>query len=937
MKNLSNIIILSALTAIPATGAYAQQDELNYPDSVASKVNVAFKTVDEEDLMGGVSTLNMVELTQKNYATYSLENMQSYIGGYTGELWNMGDCLVLVDGVPRDADNVMPTEIEQITFMKAASAVILYGSRAAKGAILITTKRGRAEGLQVSLRGNASLYVPKRYPKYLGSAEYMTLYNEALENDGYDPVYSDEDIYNYASGKNPYRYPDINFFSSDYLRKTYQRYEGVAEFTGGGKYAHFYTNIGLYHLNDLIDFGEGKDNHTTRLNVRGNIDLVLNDWVTGWVNANVSFYDSRSDNADYWSSSATLRPTSQYPLTPLIPISYIEESDESSWTLVNNSNYVIDGKYILGGTQDNQTNPFAAMYAGGYTKYTSRQLQFDAGINLDLRKITPGLSFKFMMAIDYSTSYNTSINNEYATYEPTWNTYSGTDLITSLTKYGTDSSTGTQEVSDSYYEQTILFSGQFDYTKQINKDHNINASLIAHGYQESETGEYHRTSNVNLGIQATYNYQKKYYLDFSGAAVHSAKLASGHRNAFSPSVTAAWRISKEKFMENADWLDDLKINLSYAVINEDLDIEDYYMYDNIFTATGTWWGWSESANSMQTSDSQRGENEDLGFVKRKEFRAGIDASFFDGQIKLNANFFTTDLDGLLTTASNLYPNYFTTSYPESSFLAYINYNIERRKGVDFTLNMHHEFGEVDLGLGVTGLWTTNKNVRVSESVEYDWLATEGARIDAIRGYECLGFFQTEEEVAESAVINSNTQPGDLKYKDQNGDGVIDSQDEVVLGHYNPDFYLGINFTAKWRDFTFFLAGTGSFGGMNIKNSSYYWVYGDGKYSEVVRGRWTAETAETATYPRLTTEGGELNFVTSDFWTYDTTNFTLEKVQITYDFPKSLFARTNVVKGLSVYLSGSSLFMIAKERKHMETNVGSAPQTRCYNLGVKINL
>ena len=129
--------------------------------------------------------------------------------------------------------------------------------------------------------------------------------------------------------------------------------------------------------------------------------------------------------------------------------------------------------------------------------------------------------------------------------------------------------------------------------------------------------------------------------------------------------------------------------------------------------------------------------------------------------------------------------------------------------------------------------------------------------------------------------------------------------------------------------------TGNFGGMGVKDNSYMWCYGSSKYSDVVLGRWTPETATTATYPRLTTEGGELNFVTSDFWTYKTDAVRLNKVQLTYDLPENLF-QGKWVKGLCVYLSGSNLLTISGERKYMETNVGSFPQTRFYNLGAKVN-
>ena len=933
MKHIiKNIALGAALLPVAAVA----QTEKEYTDSVASQVNVAFRTVNEADLMGGVSTVNMVEQAKKDYTTYSLDGMDALVGGYNGQLWNQGEALVLVDGVPRDANNVLPTEIEQITFLKAASAVVLYGSRAAKGVILITTKHGRNDGLNVSVRGNASLYVPKSYPKYLGSAAYMELYNEALQNDGKAAVYSEDDIYHYASNENPYRYPNINFFDSQYIKKTYQRYDGTAEFSGGGRLAHFYANIGLSNVGSLMNFGEGKNNHTTRLNVRGNIDLRLNDWIDGYVNANATFYDARNDNSNFWSESATMRPTSQYPLVPFIPISYVEEADAVTLKTIQNSNYIIDGKYFLGGTQSQQTNPFAAMYAAGYNKYTSRQMQFDMGMNFDLKSLVKGLKLKTKFAVDYHTQYNTSINNEYAVYEAKWNNYSGQDLITSITKYGTDKRTGTQNLSNSHDKQLILMQAQLDYDRSFG-DHNLNATLLAHGYQISEDGKYHRTSNANLGLQLAYNYAHTYYADLSMAAIHSAKLAEGHREAISPVVSLGWRLKNESFLRNVKAVDDLKLTASYGIINQDLDIEKYYMYDYVFTATGTWWGWNEVANSMQTSDSQQGSNYNLGFIKRKEFRAGLTGSLWEGALKFDANFFTTSTNGLLTTASTIYPSYFQTYWPVSTFLANTNYNNQRRTGVDLTLNVHQKFGEFDTNFGVSAMYYTSKNTKWDENVEYDWLKAEGQSIEAMRGYECLGFFKDADDVANSAKINNNTKPGDLKYKDQNGDGIIDSKDQVVIGKWTAPFQMGVHFTVKYKDFTLFAQGSGTFGGNGLKNGKDTWVYGDGKYSDVVLNRWTPATASTATYPRLTTESGDLNFVASDFWKYSTSAFRLNKVQLTYDLPQSIFAGDSFVKGVSVYVSGSNLLTIAKERKYMELNVGTAPQTRMYNLGVKVNL
>lgn len=902
----------------------------------ADSVEVAFRTFAKQDLLGAVNTVSVSDLTQKNYMTYTLDNMQSLVGGYNGGLWNQGSVLILVDGVPRDAGNVSPEEVENVTFLKSAQAIALYGSRGSKGVILITTKRGIKDGLEVKVGGNATTYVPKRYPKYLGSAQYMTLYNEALQNDGLSPIYSDEDIYHYANHDDPYRYPEINFFSKDYVKKSYQRYDGNAEFRGGGKYAHFYTYIGFYHVGDLLNFGEGKKNHTNRLSVRGNIDLKLNDWVTGWIDADATFYDARGDLSGFWGSSATLRPTSQYPLTPLIPVSALDPNDEASQILAANSSHLIDGKYLLGGTQSQQTNAFAAMYAAGYNKYTSRQLQFDAGVKLDLASILKGLSFKTHFALDYATAYNTSINNDYSVYEASWNTANGKDQITSLTKYGTDKSTGTQNASGSADNQTILFSAQFDYDRSFG-DHNVAATLLANGYQQTFSGTYHRTSNANLGLQLNYNYRHTYYADLSMAAIHSAKLASGHREALSPVGTLGWRLKNEKWLKDVKWLDDLKVTASYGVINEDVDIANYYMYDYVFTASGQWWGWSETNSYMQTSLSTRGANKDLDFVKRKEIRAGLEVKAFDGLLSLDANYFHVKTDGLIVTPSVIYPNYFVTW--SSTFLASTNYNNETRQGFDFTLNARKKLGEVDLGLGVTGMYYWSHNDRISENNEYDWLNATGTAIETLRGYHCIGYFQESDFDADGnttlPTINSNVKPGDLKYEDLNGDGIIDGQDQRVIGKWQAPFFLGVNFTAKYKDFTLYVAGNGNFGGKGLKNNQLYWVYGDGKYSEVQLGRWTPETATTATFPRLTTQSGDLNFVSSDYWLYSTSAFYLSRVQLTYDFPAKMFGNS-FVKGLQVYAFATDLLTISGERKYLETAVGAGPQCRGYNIGAKIS-
>ena len=934
-------ILSLSLFALCPQGVMAQEA------AETDTINVAFRQSDVRDVIVPVSSVNVKELLEKNYNTYSLDNMQALVAGYNGQLWNQGEALVMVDGVPRDANNVLPTEIEDITFMKGASAVVLYGSRAAKGVILITTKRGKIAPLKITARADYQLDAAKSFPKYIDGAQYMTLYNQALTNDGLATKYTEEDIYNTALGANPYRYPNQQFYTSDYVKKTKSRWDVTAEFEGGGKFAQFYTNISYYRVGDFINFGEGKDNFTDRLNIRGNIDLRLADWATGWVNANATYYNQRNSNSDFWGAASTLRPIR---VAPFVPVSYIDSDDANSLALINNTkNIIVDpagqpaGRYFLGATQDDRTNALADMYGAGYNTWTSRQMQFDMGAKFDLASILKGLTFKTMFAVDYSTSYSTAINDSYDSFRVNWTQYDGKDVVGTLDVMSEYKHTGTLNASNSAEKQTIAWNGQFDYVNSFDA-HNLHATLVANGYQQTISGEYHKVSNANLGLQVSYNYAHKYYADLAGNVVHSAKLAKGNREAFSPSITLGWRLTGEEFMKDINWVNDLRLTAGYTVLNQDLDIEDFYLYKSIFTATGTWWGWSDANNNIQTSDSQRGGNEDLTndltFVKRKEFNVGLNGALFDNKVKFAVNYFNTTIDGLFAQPDFNYPSYMHTYWPVSTYVPYFNYGKNRRQGMDFSVMYNEKFGDFDFGAQLFGQTTTSKNLKVAESVEYDYLRREGKYTDGLWGLQCLGYYNSQDDIDNAEVKSSfgDVKPGDLKYVDQNGDGTIDSKDEVELGRWSAKFTGGLNLTLKYKNFTLFAMMTGQFGGKALKNDTYNWVYGERKYSDVVLGAWTAEkfaNGESISYPRLTTQGGDNNFRASNYWMYSTDRVDLQRVQLTYDFDKKIFGDNSIVKGLQVYVNGSSLLTIAGEREQMLRNVGSAPQTRSFTLGAKV--
>ena len=618
-KITTNIFLFAMLAASPLTVNAQTTDDADSTTVAKKKVHVAFRDKDASQLLGGISYVDMEELSKKDYTMSSLEDMMALVGGWNGNnLWGMDNNrldnndnsnlpLVIIDGVKRPSNNVLPSEIEQITFLKGAQAVVLYGAKGAKGAILITTKRGKIDGLQITANANTGFHVAKEFPEYLGSAEYMTLYNEACLNDqlATGPRYSQQNIFNHASGLNPYRYPNVNYYSDEYIRKVYNRSEATAEIQGGGQRAHFYTNINYYRSSDLINFGDAKDNYTDRFSVRGNVDLVVNKFITGYVNASATFWNAHKNKGDFWGEAATMRPNFPENAAPLIPIDMVDPNATKAIEMLGKSLNLLDGRFFPGGTKSTQSNAIADCYFGGKTQDVSRQFQFDAGINYDMNHLIKGLSFKTLFSIDYAASYSLSYDNKYAVFIPTWSNYNGeNDAIVGLTQQNDEIISGHMNQSNSKYRQTISWNGHFDYENTFGDKHHVTGMLLANMFTTTRSGSggYHRYANANLGLQAGYDFMGRYFADVSLAGVHSARLPKGNREAISHSFTIGWNIAKEKFMEGS-FVDDLMISASLSRLNEDIDIylnddnNNWYLYEATWDQAGSGFTWNEGSST----------------------------------------------------------------------------------------------------------------------------------------------------------------------------------------------------------------------------------------------------------------------------------------------------------------------------------------------------
>jgi TonB-linked SusC/RagA family outer membrane protein len=927
-RNIITILIAFGIGCGCASMAQGQTVTVKDAAGGDSIVHVAYRTVLRKDLAGAISVLNPPQYLDKHFGNYALEGVDAFVGG--GNLWNIGAGLILVDGEPRALGDVTTSEIDQITFLKGANAVVLYGARAANGVVLITTKRGKAGSHGSTVRVNSGVFVPKSYPSYLGAAEYMSYYNQASVNDGLPPLYADSTIRQYAAHSDRYRYPDVDYFSSDYLRKMYNTYTANAEFSSGTDRARFYALAGFQTQNSLLNFGEGKNERYTRLNLRGNIDLKLNNYISTYVNVSTVFSTNRHALGNYWQLADSLQPQL---FAPLLPVSLIGKNAVSAQAAANGGRNIIDGRYLLGGTQQYLTNPIADVYAAGYDNFTSRQFQYTNGVDVDLRNALKGLSFHGQMTVDYSNTYDETLNNSYAVYSAGWASSGSMDSIVQLTKYNKDSKPGTQNLSNTFSDQLLDFSVHLDYANTFGQKHNVSALLVADGLRRRQTRDFQNRTNANLGLQLGYNFDHTYYLDFSGAVVNSTKLAAGKRIGVSPTVSLGWVLSEEEFLKKVDWVDRLKLNVSAGIVKTDIDSNNYYLYQAVYSPTA-YFSWADGTYVNQATTISRGANPDLTFPERKEVNLSAEGSFFKRKLDVLATAFLVKKAGIPVQVYSQYPGYFFTNYPPTSFVPFTNFQADRYEGFDVQLNYHQAIGAVKLTLGSALTYVATRALKRDELYADKYRNRAGRPVDAIFGLKSEGLFSDQGDIDRHAVQRFGAvRPGDIKYKDQNGDGIIDERDEVYLGRSGSPVIGGVNVTAQWKDFTLFVLGTGYFGGTGMRTGSYYWVSGSKKYSAVVRDSWTVETKNTASYPRLTTSSSANNFRNSDYWTYGLNRLNLSKVQLTYTFPASVL-RNSFAKGLKVYISGNDLLTVGKNRKLMELNTMGTPQTRFYNFGIK---
>ena len=802
-----------------------------------------------------------------------------------------------------------PQEIESITLLKDASATAIYGSKGANGVLLITTKRGTSDKIKINFSIQSGFQQPLRLPEFLGAYDYATLYNEALVNDGKSPFYTPMDLEAYKTGNDPIFHPDVDWYGT-ILRKAapITNYNFTA--SGSNEYFRYFVLLNvlddrsLYRkAGNVSDFS--KNGTYTRYNFRTNIDVKLSKRLQGAITLGGTIEDKTNPGTSENTSGMFDLMSSIAPNA--FPV------------------YVSTGMY---GGNSMYSNPLGDLMQTGYTSYNGRSLQAIFQLKGDLGFITPGLSVNGAVGFNtYFKSYSKK-SRQYARYSVDRD--NADEII--YTTYGQNTSLAGDESSSSQWRDYSL-QASLNYNRTFNGLHNIDAIYLGSYNDYVVTGTDLSYKNIAMGGRVTYSYDKRYIGEFSFGYNGTENFPKGHRFGFFPAGSLGWILSNEAFLKGNPILNYLKLRASYGIVGNDNIGGIRYMFDQYYDGYGYHLG---NSNNVQDGLVQgKLANPDVTWEKEKKFNVGFEATLVN-KIDVSFDYFIQKRSNILSQPYRTVPDYLGISRPD------INIGKVDNKGLETSIR-YNGIGKKDLTYFVeTSLWyAKNKVVYNAEAIqENEYLYGTGRIVGQPFVLEAIGFFKDEDDILQSPTQTfTDVRPGDIKYKDQNKDGKIDSNDYYPIGYTSmPQITLGLHGGITFKGFDMDIFFQGAANRTVYCGGKYYHAFqNDGKISSIALGRWTPETAETATYPRLSSENNLNNYQASSFWQKNGNFLKLRSLEIGYTLPFQLSRKINLEK-VRIFANGTNLFSL----DHMDgftdpETMSGYPALRIISFGLSIQL
>lgn len=875
------------------------------------------------------------------------DNAEFWIRGISS-FGNGNSPLVLVDGIPRAMANIEPDEIETFSVLKDAAATAIYGAEGANGVILITTKRGRDEKPKITFRTEHSVASPQRLPEFANSAQHLALFNEALRNDGEAALFTDEYIDKFRTGADPDLYPDTDWIA-ELLRKRTHNHRYTLNVRGGTAKAKYFVS-GAYYNESGIYKGNPTEQYDTnigldRYNLRSNIDMK----VTPTTDVSVDLAGQYMLTNYPGQSSATIFRSMLITPPYTFPAVY---SDGTIATYEQERGA-------------NMRNPYNQLMNSGYTKEWSTGIQSKVGVRQKLDFITSGLSAKVNISYDYDALFKSA-----RTYNPSRYHATGRDETGALQFIQVVS--GNPDLSDPSETNTatkkIYIDASVNYRRTFAEKHETSAMLLYMQKERQLHNEALAYRKQGFVGRVTYGYDSRYFVEGNFGYTGSETFAKNYRFGFFPAVGLAYYVSNEHFFPETlkKYVDKLKIRLSYGRTGNDDTGSTRFLYRPTFTMNGNGWfqgigdtgGLNNIANGIVEG---RPEALQIGWEIEDKQNYGFDLGMFGNKLEVVFDYFSSERSHILMQRKT------TPQIGGFRVNAWENFGKVSKHGVDMSLNARHSFGDFKVSARGTFTFARNKITEYDElTPRYPWMAKTGQSIGANELYIAERLYTKDDFITATNSFGIETYtlrpelpqstlggligPGDIKYKDVNGDGVIDSYDKVVgVGHpKNPEIVYGFGLNVEYKGIyaSVFFQGAGNMSillGGDIPEGWFPFAWGvdQSNFRTFALDRWTEDNPrQDVLMPRLHKDNvnNSNNTVPSTWWLRNGGFLRLKNVEVGYQFPKRALQAMRL-QAARVYLMGYNL-AVWDDIRYFDPESGNAnagntyPKSRTFTLGLE---
>lgn len=860
---------------------------------------------------------NVLGLTNMQSTGVVWEQMPSmYIRGLK-TLNDKNGILLVVDGLERDNNwqalkYITPEEVESVSVLRDAAALALYGYRGVNGVVNIVTKRGKYNSREINFSYDHAFNYMTRKPEMADAYTYASAMNEALTNDGKQVRYSQNELNAFKNGTSPYLYPNVNWWE-EVFRDRGASDIATLSFRGGSTKMRYYTMMNLQNNRGFIkNFDTNADYSTqekySKANFRTNLDIDLSPKTK--MQANImgilNEFSRPGMGSDNLITKLYQLPSAAFPI----------RTESGLW----------------GGntTWGENWNPAALTEGRAYSKGHTRGLYADMSLRQDLSSLTKGLGASVRIGYDNLASYweNHTKGYKFGMASATsWN--NGQPVAGEEVTGGKDTEMSGDSKLDWQY-RAFNFQMNVDWQRQFGA-HSLYSMLLYTYKYDNAKGVNNTFYRQNAGWYTHYGFKNRYFADFTLMASASNLLAPDHRWNVSPTVGLAWLISNEEFMQSQNVVDFLKLRASFGMLNTDnilangywnetVSESNGYPINNNFGGDG---GWHEGRLASVNGTTE----------KAYKYNAGVDATLFKG--------LTLTVDGFYERRSDIWVS---STGQNSAVLGatspYVNAGIVDSWGTEIGANYYKKIGGVELNMGGTFTYNRSKIIEMlEEPAAYDYTRSTGNPVGQIFGLQAIGYFVDQADIDNSLPQQFGpVKAGDIKYKDMNGDNVINSDDRVAMGYNStcPEIYYSFNLGLEWKGLGFSAQFQGVGNYTAILSGTYYHPLVDNTTisNYAYRNRWTPETPN-ARFPRLTTETVDNNLQTSSLWLADRSFLKLRNCEVYYKLPSSWLNKF-WVKNAKVYVRGVDLLCFDSiDQLDPEAMNNSYPATRSIHVGLAV--